>query len=476
MTPGSTTGLPAREPRHLDVALRRVSGARLHAGNSVHLLRDGREAYVEWLAEIAAARRWVHLENYIFRDDRVGGLFAEVLCERAAAGVPVRVLVDWYGSYGVPGAFWERLRSAGVEVRLVNPPSLVRPLAAFRRDHRKTLCVDGRYASAGGICIADEWLERSPETGLPYRDTAVALRGPAVADVERAFAGVWDQNGGALPRGERPDASGIAPAGDTPVRVVVQEPGRLRVLRLLEFLAAGVRERFWIADAYFLSVPSLHQALIAAALDGIDVRVLTPGTLDVPVVGPLARTGYAPLLEAGVRIWEYRGLMMHAKTSVADGWSSRVGSTNMNITGLMTNWELDLIVEDAGFGAGMEAMFEEDLADARPVLLRRGGRLTPPPGQALRAPGSRRGRTRDTGVRAAAAAASTGTAAITGEALGRNERRVAGTISAGLGVVAFAGARHPRVLAWPIAAVAGLLGSAGLRNVLRAAAAAPRRP
>ncbi|HEU0076994.1 MAG TPA: phospholipase D-like domain-containing protein, partial [Longimicrobiaceae bacterium] len=288
MTPHSGTALPPRDPRGLEAALRRASGARLHHGNSVGLLRNGREAYEEWLTEIATARRWVHLENYIFHEDHVGRAFAEALCERAAAGVDVRVLVDWYGSYGVPGSFWDRMRSAGVEVRVVNPPSPARPLAVFRRDHRKTLCVDGRYASAGGMCIADEWLERAPGTGLPYRDTSLGIRGPAVADVERGFAGVWELNGPPLPARERPAAAAILPAGDTAVRVVVQEPGRLRVLRLLELLAVGVEERLWIADAYFLSVPSLHQALIAAALDGVDVRLLTPGTLDVPLVAPLA--------------------------------------------------------------------------------------------------------------------------------------------------------------------------------------------
>lgn len=475
---GAAAGPPAGPPmRPREAALRRSSGARLRAGNAVRLLRNGREAYGEWLTEIATARRWVHLENYIFRDDHVGRLFADVLCERAEAGVRVRVLVDWYGSYDVPGSFWEGMRARGVDVRLVNRFSPARPLGVFRRDHRKTLGVDGRYASAGGICIADEWLERSPDTGLPYRDTSLGLRGPAVADVERAFAGVWDLNGAPLPPEERPDAAEIPPAGDTPVRVVVQEPGRLRVLRLLQLLAAGVEERIWLADAYFLSVPSLNQSLISAAQDGIDVRVLTPGTLDVPVVGPLARTGYTALLEAGVRIWEYRGLMMHAKTSVVDGWSGRVGSTNMNVTGLLTNWELDLVVEDAGFGAAMEAMFLEDLADARPVLLRPGGRLSPPPPprEGLRPPGSRRGRSRDTGARAVAAAASSGTAALSGEALDRNERRVVGTIGAGLALVAAAGARHPRLLAWPLAVVSGLLGSAGVRRALRSAPADPGR-
>src|ERR671916_906309 len=110
--------------------------------------------------------------------------------------------------------------------------------------------------------------------------------------------------------------------------------------------------------------PMLNQALVSAASDGVDVRLLLPATNDVPLVGAISRSGYRQLLEAGVRIFEYGGLMMHAKTSVADGWSSRVGSTNMNITGLLTDWELDVVVEGRAFGAAMDEMFEGDLTTA----------------------------------------------------------------------------------------------------------------
>jgi cardiolipin synthase A/B len=471
MMPELEVDIYAGDARRFASALRRTSGARVRAGNAVRLLHNGRETYEEWLTEIARARNWVHLENYIVRDDRVGELFADALCERASVGVAVRLLVDWFGSSNVRASFWKRLRSAGVEVRLVNPPSLARPLAVVRRDHRKTLGVDGRYASVGGMCIAEDWLERSPQTGLPYRDSAVGIRGPAIADVERAFADVWDRFGDPLPPDERPEISSLPAAGEAPVRVVAQEPGRVRLLRLLALLAAAAEERLWIADPYFVALPTLQESLIAAARDGIDVRVLTPATVDVPVVASLARTGYTPLLRAGVRIWEYRGLMMHAKTNVIDGWSSRIGSTNMNITGLLTNWELDVIIEDRQFGAQMEAMFEADLEDASPVVLWPGGRLSPPPRRPRPRSSevARRERTRKTGVRVVAAAASSGGAVITGEALSRNERRVGATITGGLLAVAFVGARYPRLLAWPIAAATGLLGAAGLRSVLRSA-------
>jgi cardiolipin synthase A/B len=186
-------------------AMWRTSGAPLRHGNEIGLLKNGPATFEDWLAAIGDARRWVHLENYIFADDSVGRRFADALSSKAREGIPVRILYDWFGCSDVPSSFWADLRRAGAEVRAVNPPSLYRGVRRFvARDHRKLVGVDGLYASVGGICIADGWLERSSQTGLIYRDTAANLRGPAVADVERAFAGVWDLHGEPLPDGVPP--------------------------------------------------------------------------------------------------------------------------------------------------------------------------------------------------------------------------------------------------------------------------------
>jgi cardiolipin synthase len=445
-------------------ALARTSGAPLRTGNALSLLQNGDETYEDWLRAIRDATRWIHFENYIFRDDETGQRFADALSERARAGVVVRVLYDWYGSFDVSTSFWNGMREAGVDVRVINPPQLLEPLAAFRRDHRKLIAVDGLYGSVGGVGIADPWLQRAPDTGLPYRDTSIAVRGPAVADIEVAFADVWDLNGPGLPATERPRAEDIPRAGDTATRVVIQEPGKMRISRLLQVLTASVQDRIWIADAYFLADRILREALVAAALDGIEVRLLLPSTNDLPIVGAISRTSYRPLLEAGARIWEYRGPMMHAKTIVADGWCSRVGSTNLNITGLMTNWEIDVIVEDDAFGAAMEQMFLADLADAQELVLE---------GRAVRG-GTRRGRMRSlargSGPQIPSTVASLGGALAQGalsDALARNERNFG--LATGLGglALAVAIARFPRVFAWPVAGVLGLLGATGLARAIR---------
>ena len=252
----------------LDLALGRALGragdAALREGNRLALFGNGPDTYDDWLAAIGRARRWVHLDNYIFASDGTGERFARALGEKAREGVAVRVLRDWFGTMGASRSFWRGLEEAGVEVRVVNPPTFGAPLGVVRRDHRKLVGVDGEYASTGGVCISDGWLVTDPETGLPFRDTAVSVRGPAVADLERAFAGVWDESGVPLPRQERPPAEGVPMSGGQAARVVVQEPRRMRTLRMLEALCNGVERRLWITDPYFLSTPTLSQSLMAA--------------------------------------------------------------------------------------------------------------------------------------------------------------------------------------------------------------------
>ena len=468
----ATTETPSRGGR-LDIALARASDAPLRDGNRLRLLKDGPVTYDDWLAEIARAERWVHLENYIFRADKVGYRFAEALCEKAQEGVRVRVLYDWFGCLDTPRAFWRRLRSAGVEVRAVNPPTLGTPLGVVRRDHRKLLAVDGAYASTGGVCISEGWLVRSPKTGLVYRDTAVSVRGPAVADLERAFAGSWDEMGHPLPDEERPGAESIPLVGDEAVRVAIQEPRKMRVLRMLGLITAGVQRRLWITDAYFLSLPVLTQALMSTASDGVDVRVLVPATNDLPWIGVLSRSGYRQFLEAGVRIFEYGGPMIHAKTVVADGWWSKVGSTNLNLSSLAANWEIDLVAEDRRFGAKMEEMFEEDLAHAREVRLSQAGRYPRVrPERPIEAADHRARRgVVGSGSGASATIARMGSVALQESSVPINtyEHALATASSAALLGSSVLAARFPRVVAWPLAATGGLLGGVGVLRAARSA-------
>jgi len=351
-------------------AFSRTAGAPLVAGNRVRLLRDARENYPAWLEAIAAARKWIHFESYILYSDRAGRMFAEALAERARAGVKVRVLCDWLGSLNKTSrSFWRGLQEAGIDARLFNPLKLVSPLAALARDHRKVIAIDGHTAFVAGLCVGDQWVG-DPGRGIePWRDTGVGIVGPGVADVEAAFADAWAHAGSPLPPDEG-DVGPAPPAGDVALRVVASMPSMGGVLRLDQLVAAAARRRLWVSDAYFVGGPSYVEALLGAARDGVDVRLLVPGSgTDIAAVQRLTRAGYRVLLEGGVRVFEWNGSMMHAKTAVADGRWARVGSTNLNLQSWLGNWELDVAVEDDGFAAEMEAMYEEDLANATEIVL-----------------------------------------------------------------------------------------------------------
>ena len=333
------------DDQRFDRAAARIADSELRLGNAVTLLRDAQENYPAWLQAIRAAERVIHFENFIFADDETGRAFARALAERAAAGVKVRVLYDWLGSSGraLPG-FWARLERSGVEVRVFNPPRLSAPFW-IRRNHRKLLTADGRVGFVSGLCVSDSWPGRATAA---WRDTGLALKGPLVADLDWAFAESWALAGAPIASEELPDPDLIPAAGIVPARVISGRPGTYRTYRLDQFIAATAQRNLWLTDAYFVATTSYVQALAEAARDGVDVRLLVPGSSDVQILQPIVRAGYRPLIEAGIRVFEWNGPMLHAKTAVADGRWSRVGSTNLNIASWATNWELDVVVEDDG--------------------------------------------------------------------------------------------------------------------------------
>ncbi len=361
-------------------ALDRAAGCRPIPGNEVTALVDGPAIFEAGMAAIAGATRWIHFDNYIFRGDHTGRRFAEALARRAREGVRVRVLVDWLGSFGTPASFWTLLRAAGVEVRRFGPPRLLDLTQNLTRNHRKLIIADGEVALTGGFCIGDEWAG-DPRTGtLPWRETGVRVRGPAAAQLDLAFAGPWRAAGGSIPPHETP---GDVPAsGSSVVRVLAGEPWRLRAFRTLELMLALSARRIWLTDAYFVAPRRVRDALHAAAREGVDVRILVPGASDLPVVRNLTRTGYRSLLRHGVRVFEWQGPMLHAKSVVVDGRWVRIGSSNVNASSFLGNWEVDVLVEDGPLAEQMEGQFRRDLDRSAEVVRRvrgpdRLGRLQP---------------------------------------------------------------------------------------------------
>jgi cardiolipin synthase len=351
-----------------DHAFSRAAGAPLIPGNCVRLLKDACENYPAWLKAIGEAKHHIHFECYIIHEDQAGETFADALIVKARERVQVRLVYDWMGALGKTSRqFWETLRSAGVEVRCFNRPRPDSPFGWLSRDHRKMLAVDGDVAFITGLCVGRMWIGQPEKNIQPWRDTGVEVRGPAVADIERAFAETWAMMGSPLPDEEiirAPD-----PVGDVKVRVVATVPATAGLFRLDQLVAALAREKIWLTDAYYAGTTPYVRALTAAARDGVDVRLLLPNATDIPLIRLVSRAGYRPLLEAGVRVFEWNGTMVHAKTAVADSRWARVGSTNLNIASWLGNCELDAVIEDEGFARQMEEMYLQDLTNATEIVL-----------------------------------------------------------------------------------------------------------
>jgi len=357
-------------------ALWRMTSADVSEGNAVTLFSDGVETFDAMIELIDHARESVALECYILRSDAIGARFADALTRAARRGVHVQLLADWFGKRGIAKSYLRDLGSRGVHIRVFSPPGFRRWFGAVPRDHRKLLVVDRFAGITGGIGIGDEWqggLLRKRR--LAWRDTCVRVAGPAATDLAAGFERMWQRAAGVQPpRSERhltraSRGADLDPAACAPsvVGVVEGEPGRLRVGRALHLQAAAAQRSIWLASAYFVPSFAEVESLTGAARDGVDVRLLVPSRYDHPWVHGLTRGFYNRLLRNGVRIWEWRGEMMHAKTAVVDGRWTRVGSTDLNPLGIAINFELDVIVEDPSIGAAAEAMFEDDLSRSKEI-------------------------------------------------------------------------------------------------------------
>jgi cardiolipin synthase len=376
--------------RHLRVE-EAINGSPLVAGNKVSLLSDGPTTYGAMLAAIRDARQYIHMESYIFDDDEAGRAFADALIARRRAGVPVALMVDAVGTLNTPKEFFDRMRDAGVQVLSFNPVNPAKARAGWapnNRDHRKLLVVDGKVGFLGGINISDVY-ESSPSGAssssilrgsadeknkpdakdAPWRDTQIRVEGPAVADIERVMQQGWqEQHGPPLdPREYYPHAK---PRGDLVVRIVANRPGDRDGYTLYLTLMSAIQSAqrsIHITMAYFVPDPAFLQALMDAARRKVDVVLVLPGFTDSSLVFHAGRSHYTELLDAGVKIYERRDALLHAKTAVIDGVWSTVGSSNMDWRSFALNYELNAVILGPRFGEQMEALFADDVAHAQRI-------------------------------------------------------------------------------------------------------------
>jgi cardiolipin synthase len=362
----------AHRPGLLEAAdlaeLSRRAAAPFRPVAETRILRDGEEAFPVMLELIRGARTSVRFENFIFAGDATGRRFAQALGEAARRGVGVQVLYDPVGTMMVRGgSIAAALAAERVPARAFRPVSPLAPWTWPRlrhRDHRKTMVVDGHTAVVGGLCISDNWAARA-DGGRNWRDTALLVRGEVTADVAAAFDAMWRR--ARLEDVPGPLRTGAGPPAPPGGMVLADQPGAHHVASIYLWLAARAQRSLEITDAYLVTPEPVVAAFEAAARRGVEVKFLLPGNNNHPFAAASARRRYARLLAAGARIYEWRGVMVHAKTAVADGEITLVGSSNLDPLSMTRNYELNLLLADAGTGAAMREMFRRDLRGAREI-------------------------------------------------------------------------------------------------------------
>ncbi|WP_404711866.1 phosphatidylserine/phosphatidylglycerophosphate/cardiolipin synthase family protein [Sphingomonas sp. MMS24-J13] len=360
-----------------------VAGGPLIEGETTDLLKDGPSTFRAIFAAIAGAKHRIDLEYYIFQDvESDGRHIGDLLLEKRAQGVTVNIIYDDFGSGVTPGAFFDRLRDAGVNVVKFNPLNPLKSKIGYKpndRDHRKILVVDGTIGIVGGVNLATEYqtvgVARSGpiehEADRPWRDTDVRVAGPAVSQLEAIFVEHWRaQKGPALPDVvQLPNVPGAK--GNSVVRFIGSTPDHA-VPRYYATLVSALRsaEKSITADAaYFVPTKDEMHALTDAARRGVHVTLILPDKSNSTFSLAVGHAHYGALLRSGVKIYETRGVVLHSKTVTVDGVWSVIGSSNFDHRSIVFNDEVDAIVIGSRTADELEAMAAEDRQSATEISL-----------------------------------------------------------------------------------------------------------
>ncbi len=342
-------------------------GTRTTLHNHVELLHNGNNAFTALITALQRAARTIHMEYYIFRDDRIGRTIADILVRKARAGVEVRVIYDAVGSSGMSRALLRRMSDAGIDIHPFEPLRFpwFTPRST-RRNHRKIVVTDGRVAFLGGINIAKYYLDGD---GMgKWRDEHLRIEGDAVADLQRLFLADW-----AHVRGERLDPARyiarhtvrrrlplqVSWAGEGPTRTTLAEAFATTIMT--------ARERIRLCTPYLLPPVVLFEALRMAARSGIRVEAMIPAYSDSCVADRIADSYMDDLLDAGIRLYRYENGFLHAKLLLADDRIASIGTANLDYRSLADNWEVTVFIRDRRIVEELSATFDKDLASCRRI-------------------------------------------------------------------------------------------------------------
>jgi cardiolipin synthase len=335
-------------------------------GNAVEIVQNG--AFFDALLEdIAAARRTVHFETFLWKEGRLGARMAEAFSRKAREGVKVRLVLDAQGTRKMGEAARDEMRAAGCELAIYHPRTLKNIGVLAERDHRKLCVLDGRVAWVGGHCVVDAWLGEAQDR-QHVRDLSVRLRGPVVQAVQSVFSENWVEVTGKLFVGDDVFPK-LEPEGEVLAHVASMKPeGSAPAVKILHHtMLCCARERLWIQNPYFIPEPDAVDAFAKAVRRGVDVRIMVPSTeaSDMRVVQHAAHRNFQGLLDAGVRLFEYDRTLLHQKVMTIDGVWCSIGSSNFDDRSFETNDEVTLGFLDRALARRLEEIFEADRAHCR---------------------------------------------------------------------------------------------------------------
>lgn len=360
-----------------------ISDAQLHERSSIESFVGGEAFYEAELEAIRAAKRSIHLEAFIFHPSPIGDRFLEALSERAKAGVNVRLVIDWVGSFPTPNRYFDGLRKAGGKVSWYQPLRWYTFKRFNNRTHRELLVVDGKIGFIGGAGIASHWLG-GDKGKPPWRDMMCRVSGELVVGLQTCFTENWLETTGQIldVLREFPDCGCEEPDGvqniqsddSGPARgvVVISTPSAARSSRarvLFEVLMASARKTVYINSPYFLPDRAARRQMIKSVRErGVRIVVIAPGKFNNHYIARTAsRRVYGQLIQGGVEIHEYQPSMIHKKAMVVDGQWSVVGSTNFDHRSFGLNDEVNLAAYDPGLAQSLERDFQQELSQSQQI-------------------------------------------------------------------------------------------------------------
>ncbi len=341
-----------------------LSGEPLIIGNDVTLIKDNKT--IDAMADaIESATDNINLETFIFNDDTVGKRIADLLLKKQSQGVQVNLIYDGFGSKGTHADFFQHMRDSGIQTLEFNPVTNL--AAVFHRDHRKIIIVDGKLVITGGVNFTEAYSNRlsgiaSEDENASWRDTDIRIEGPAVAEYQKLFMDTWAREKGPQLRGKNYFPP-LQPRGKDLIQVIASTPGKLNRMNFLLYISAleSAETYVHLTNGYFAPDAQTLAALKKASQRGVDIKIIVPGKTDNDFSIHAGRYDYSELLKTGVRLFEFQGTILHAKTGVIDGVWATVGTANLDLWSSLRDDEINAAIISPQFAEEMEKLFASDL-------------------------------------------------------------------------------------------------------------------